>query len=691
MLYVHRFRAPVPYSVEINTMNTPLPQTIAAILFWGFQSGQWAPAILLAAAAAGSRLIEIRWDLKEVDFRRIVLLCAALVAGLTIYRFMTGWYNHAAWMMVKWAPLITAPLFLAQLYSLSGRVDLHSLNPFKGKGTKPPVRRPKHIDISHAYAALCVLAAAAANVRTPLFYIGAALLTGMALWKFRPARCSRGSWILLFLLACGVGYAGQLGLSNLYDIALKRTIGWMTDAMNDHSGEYNKFNMIGEIGDEKISNRIVFRTRPGESETPPHLFQEAVYDIFRSDLNMWSASRTDFRPLHADLKENVRLLRGPGGAIRDCEVAHHLRGVGREMLRLPPGVNRIDGLEDVKGERNGLGTVKVKGDGPVVYRPSYFPGTAVTSPPSRRDREIPPREAETLGEIVKRLGLRKLEPDKILEITRSFFSSRFTYTLESQPRKSGTTLMENFLLHTRAGHCEYFATSAALILRAAGMPTRYVRGYAVDPADQMGGWHQVRARHAHAWVSAYAGDRWITLDPTPGSWRAAERAAAPWHETLTDYWDWLTFRLSRVTFGDTEKITAHLSWLLIPALAFAGWRIWRRRIKRKKKSGKPKTPAPPRPAPGMDSHFYRVEKRLNDMGFIRREWETLAAWLNRIEQTSESPAFPAIPGKLLLLHNRRRFDTRGLTDDEKAYMESMVSKWENDCHNEFGSISDIRL
>ncbi|MCP4688201.1 MAG: transglutaminase domain-containing protein [Desulfobacterales bacterium] len=661
-------------------MNTPLPLMGAAILFWGFVTRQWVLSALLAAAIAGSRLTEIRWKFKEADFRRIALLCAAGAACLTLYRLATGWSAHAAWMLLKWAPPLMAPLFLAQLYSTAGRVDLQALNPFKIKSDIPPTREPRRIDISYTYATLCVLGAAAANIRTPIIFVGAALFTGMALWRFRRPRCSPGLWLLLLLLAAAVGYGGQMGLMRLHDVVVQRALNWMAGERGGHSGGYNNFDVIGDIGDEKISGRIVFRVQPGELKTPPPLFQEVVYDTFRSNLNMWSAPRTGFRPLHPELEKNRRILdEFSGVSIRGCAVAQQLHG-GGETLRLPPGVVKIDGIENVTGERNGLGTVRVKGEGRVVYRPTYVPGAVVSPPPASRDLHIPSREAGLLEEIVKKLDLRKLPPEKIPGRVASYFSKNFTYTLESRAKKPGATLMEHFLLHTRAGHCEYFATAAALILRAAGMPSRYVRGYAADPNDEMEGWHQVRARHAHAWVLAYARDRWVILDATPASWLAAERDDASWWESLTDYWDWFVFRSWewRDTW-DTEKITARLPWLLLPALMLAGWRLWRRRDRKKKKIEKKKTPVTARPAPGMGSDLYSVERRLAAKGFHRYEWETFSAWLNRLEQTSGSPVFPPIPRELLLLHNRRRFATRGLTDDEKAYMKSMVSKWMERC------------
>ena len=58
-----------------------------------------------------------------------------------------------------------------------------------------------------------------------------------------------------------------------------------------------------------------------------------------------------------------------------------------------------------------------------------------------------------------------------------------------------------------------------LLLRQAGIPARYARGYSVDPSDTMDGWSLVRARQAHAWAVAYVDDEWVNMDTTPGTWQ----------------------------------------------------------------------------------------------------------------------------------------------------------------------------
>lgn len=73
-----------------------------------------------------------------------------------------------------------------------------------------------------------------------------------------------------------------------------------------------------------------------------------------------------------------------------------------------------------------------------------------------------------------------------------------------------------FLQEANRGYCVHFATAAAVLLRAAGIPARYVEGYLVPAqADQV---TLVRDNMAHAWVEYYVnGLGWMILDATPGS------------------------------------------------------------------------------------------------------------------------------------------------------------------------------
>lgn len=83
-----------------------------------------------------------------------------------------------------------------------------------------------------------------------------------------------------------------------------------------------------------------------------------------------------------------------------------------------------------------------------------------------------------------------------------------------------------FATEMDAGYCQYFATTMAAMLRAEGVPARYVTGY--TPYEQVGaGEHVVRGKYAHTWVEAYfPGVGWVPFDPTPPAERQDARGLA---------------------------------------------------------------------------------------------------------------------------------------------------------------------
>lgn len=87
-----------------------------------------------------------------------------------------------------------------------------------------------------------------------------------------------------------------------------------------------------------------------------------------------------------------------------------------------------------------------------------------------------------------------------------------------------------FLFDARAGHCEYFATALAVMLRSVGLPARVVNGFAGGERNVLGDWVLVRQQDAHSWVELNLGAQgWIIVDPTPAEELLA-RTSPPWSQ-----------------------------------------------------------------------------------------------------------------------------------------------------------------
>jgi transglutaminase-like putative cysteine protease len=95
------------------------------------------------------------------------------------------------------------------------------------------------------------------------------------------------------------------------------------------------------------------------------------------------------------------------------------------------------------------------------------------------------------------------------------YLSRWRYTLQLESGGADKPL-EDFLFRTHAGHCEYFSTAMAVMLRTVGVPTRNVTGFLGGTFNRYGRFYAVRQGDAHSWVEAWdPTEGWVTFDPTP--------------------------------------------------------------------------------------------------------------------------------------------------------------------------------
>ncbi len=91
----------------------------------------------------------------------------------------------------------------------------------------------------------------------------------------------------------------------------------------------------------------------------------------------------------------------------------------------------------------------------------------------------------------------------------------FPYTLEVDQPPPGRDAVDYFLFDLKQGYCDYYATSMAVLARAAGLPSRLVIGYANGTYDFESAKYIVTENHAHSWVEIYfANIGWVEFEPT---------------------------------------------------------------------------------------------------------------------------------------------------------------------------------
>jgi transglutaminase-like putative cysteine protease len=132
------------------------------------------------------------------------------------------------------------------------------------------------------------------------------------------------------------------------------------------------------------------------------------------------------------------------------------------------------------------------------------------------------------------------EYDKAATI-ETYLKTKYSYTLDLTGAQTNDPLPQ-FLFVRRAGHCEYFAAAMTVMLRAEGIPARYVTGFLPGEYNDLGGDYIVRESDAHTWVEVFfPGYGWMTFDPTPA---ATDAKRGGFFERVALYWDWFQFAWS---------------------------------------------------------------------------------------------------------------------------------------------------
>lgn len=106
----------------------------------------------------------------------------------------------------------------------------------------------------------------------------------------------------------------------------------------------------------------------------------------------------------------------------------------------------------------------------------------------------------------------------------------------------------DFFLNDKPAYCFWFASGAALAMRANGIPSRLVSGYAINEQISSDIW-LVRDRDAHSWVEWQdENGYWHTVDPTPPSIESffggyESSRVSQWYHYLAGEWQNLIDRI----------------------------------------------------------------------------------------------------------------------------------------------------
>lgn len=287
---------------------------------------------------------------------------------------------------------------------------------------------------------------------------------------------------------------------------------------------------LGAIGKIQQSDQTVMRVRIDGGDTFPEAIRMRGVTLDNFDGRVWRKSQLGQRESLSRNERDVFILDG----------AREIGGLVTQTIYLEPlDTNTLFGLGRaiaIQGSFTNL-TKDIDGDflsqrpegGRLVYK--VISETRLPSMERlRNDRtkegeefsrflQLPDSFDPRIGDLARTVieqGSASARLDKAVAIEK-YLQTQFSYSLDL--RVGGADPLPEFLFDVKEGHCEYFATSMAIMLRTQGIPTRVVNGFLATDYNTTSNSFVVKQREAHSWVEVYFPESkmWIPFDPTPSA------------------------------------------------------------------------------------------------------------------------------------------------------------------------------
>src|SRR5579884_1286524 len=448
-------------------MKTPPMLVGAALLFWGWQTGFFIVAVVMAIVLEGSRFVKLRWELTNEDFARIWTFCSLVLLASVVYAFASnnGPANvrdilssgdissqgnlgnvsaKTAVLVIRWLPLVFFFFVAAQAFSSCEAIPIEFIHLLlrrrwrKLKKTAPPTPGSRAINVAYPYFIICLFAASTSALppASDRFFACLCVLVMWGLWPYRSRRFNFAVWTIAMTLAMALGFSGQRGLLQLQRAIIQYNPQWLADLVDDSFDPLESRTEIGQIGRIKTSHRIVLRLKTTNNAAPPPYLREAGYRVYKSGIWYSGNAKDDFTDINDAPRNsgNYPLLEGKTNS-RSVNIACYLPG-GKGLLPLPTETGRLEQLQAIFVQKNRIGTVHVQGPGLVIFNALYGGNGAMDFPPdTNEDLFIFERERPALEQVASELHLNGLNEQQTLRAISRFFATRFTYSLwQEQPR-----------------------------------------------------------------------------------------------------------------------------------------------------------------------------------------------------------------------------------------------------------------
>ncbi len=286
--------------------------------------------------------------------------------------------------------------------------------------------------------------------------------------------------------------------------------------------------VVGKLqSDPSIALRLTYSDMP--TQPPDRL---AVYlrgaTLDRYDGQSWTKDQTVLQP--AEHERSIYPVRRWPDRQNDRWVTVELSPIDPPIVFLPGDVTALQILPQMRGEAEDTITLYRSAEDDFRYaaepalglryrvfldsaRSARVPSLA----PSERIKylKLPPTTSDKVEKLARAWVGTQNDPLNQAQAVEQHLRREYRYDLDS-PSGAASNPIEDFLFSSRRGHCEYYATAMAVMLRTLGVPSRDVTGFGAATYNRFGHFYVVRQSDAHSWVEAWIeGIGWKRFDPTP--------------------------------------------------------------------------------------------------------------------------------------------------------------------------------
>ena len=360
---------------------------------------------------------------------------------------------------------------------------------------------------------------------------------------------------------------------------------------------------LGDIGKLQQNDKIVMRVRIDSNDNRnlnKLLWRGIALDTFNNKTWSRSKNKPDDKESYTKSENGFFNLGNPSESTRNTVQTIYLEPLNTDIIfNLSKPLNILGGFRTIT--KDSEGSISAIRNG--YERISYTVYSDTSTPKASRLREdntkynfqdfrylqlpneIDKRIKQLADNIIKESNA-KTSYDKAIAIERHL-QNDFGYTLEL--KAGGEEPLADFLFNIREGHCEYFATAMAVMLRTQGIATRVVNGFQQGEYNTTADVYVVRQKNAHSWVEVYfpETDSWIPFDPTPFAGQFSDNNDTSLYGSVNSYLEafetfWIQyfvaydneeqqslFRSLKSSFTDYKSSAA--SWMTSLQVEFKNW------------------------------------------------------------------------------------------------------------------------